>query len=607
MKIKNISISNYRSIINVEEVRFSNLQSLIGENNAGKSNILSAIECFLSSGVHASIEDFNDIDNPIIIKINFFELSEKSKKDWRPYLINNDELILEKHIFKTGVTNTGKTSLKSEYHGYKAEPTNWFLSFEKIEAEKGNRPNWLNIVQENNLPSYFIENDKCNKTLFRSSLARYLSENSVIYDEPDLSDTQALGFNSVAVSKLPKFYLLKAVSDYSNEIDKRSSNTTFRKLMGDLAERILKKDGKYAEITAALNTIENLLNEETKGDVPVERLSALDVIERKIKELLSNLMPSVQKVKLKVLTEDVKSIFSKGVELSVDDGVETDVLLKGHGLQRCIIFSLLQTLIYNERNKLMEGEVENEFPLILAIEEPELYIHPQIRKLFYDVLIDFSQSDQVIYCTHSTQFVDIYKYDSIAIVKKNISEGTKVYNCNLASFDGIAESERKMYKMFQKFNNEVNELFFAKNVVLVEGIQDKIAITETLIKQNKIRNRVEELDFSIIIANGKDNIPAISRVLNSFSVNYVALFDLDIKPDASADSQVSQQKSTDKIKEVVNDENIVTFPINLEATSGVADKHFNDTFQAYSFFSNHGNINAEMEEIVNRILYKLNP
>jgi hypothetical protein len=63
-------------------------------------------------------------------------------------------------------------------------------------------------------------------------------------------------------------------------------------------------------------------------------------------------MPSVEKVKLKVATEDVTAIFSKGVEITVDDGVETDVLLKGHGLQRCIIFSLLQALILNERNQL---------------------------------------------------------------------------------------------------------------------------------------------------------------------------------------------------------------------------------------------------------------
>ena len=80
-------------------------------------------------------------------------------------------------------------------------------------------------------------------------------------------------------------------------------------------------------------------------------------------------MPGIRRVKLKVFTEDIKSIFSKGVELAVDDGVETDVLLKGHGLQRCIVFSLLQTLISNERNKLIDGEPEDNLSLI-HISEP---------------------------------------------------------------------------------------------------------------------------------------------------------------------------------------------------------------------------------------------
>ena len=39
-------------------------------------------------------------------------------------------------------------------------------------------------------------------------------------------------------------------------------------------------------------------------------------------------------------------------EMSVDDGVETDVLAKGHGLQRCIVFTLMQALIMNYRDDL---------------------------------------------------------------------------------------------------------------------------------------------------------------------------------------------------------------------------------------------------------------
>ena len=605
MKIKQLSIFNYRSIQEVEDITFESIQALIGENNAGKSNILSAIQCFLSSGANANAGDFGDTDEKIIIKITFRDLSEKSKNDWQSYLIGG-ELILEKHIH----FDSDKGSAKAEFHGYRAEPKNWFLSLEKIGEEKGARPKWIEIIAENGLPEYFYESaGKCGKAHFRKSLTKYTTENEIEYDEPNLSETQALGLSSVAISKLPKFYLLKAITDYSSEIKKNSSNTTFRLLMGDLSERILKKDPKYKKITEALDTISSLLNvsEEAaqEGEEKPERLSALGLIETKIKELLNNLMPGIRGVKLKVETEDIKSIFSRGVQISVDDGVETDVLLKGHGLQRCIVFSLLQTLIYNERNQFVEDEADNDFPIILAIEEPELYIHPQIRKLFYDVLLDFSTTDQVIFSTHSTQFVDIPKYQNIAIVKKTYEHGTKIYNCDLSVFNDIEDNEIELYQMFQKFTPEVNELFFADNILIVEGIQDKIAVTATLKKQGKIRNRTEEKNFSVIAVGSKDNIPSVARLLNSFNLNYVVLFDTDLYEGQNVDQINTANKSTNKIKAIVHEKRIIVFPGKLEHACGVGLKHFKKTYDTYKYFDNFENIKQPLVDIIDECMTKL--
>ena len=75
-----------------------------------------------------------------------------------------------------------------------------------------------------------------------------MNENEIVYDEPDLSATQALGLPSYVVASLPKFYLLKAITDYSDEIDKRSTSTTFMKLLADLSDRISKQDPSYQKI-----------------------------------------------------------------------------------------------------------------------------------------------------------------------------------------------------------------------------------------------------------------------------------------------------------------------------------------------------------------------
>jgi putative ATP-dependent endonuclease of the OLD family len=605
MKLIELSVKNYRSIKSVDDFKITSFQSLIGENNCGKSNLLSAIETFLSAGSGGTKpEDFNDRAQKIIIKAKFKIVSIKLKKIWKPYLLN-EELILEKHIWLEIDSKSQKETVKNEFHGYQAEPSEWFLSEKKIKAKLGERPKWKEIIDDVGLPTYFLENGISSSVIFKKALSRYLSENDIDYDAPDLSSTQALGFQSNVAASLPKFYLLKAITDYSDEIDKRSNNTTFRKLMADLSDRILKQDTDYQKIEKALHTIEELLNEK-KASNPLaeERLTSIGLIENKIKGLLSRLMPSVEKVTLRVLTEDVKAIFSRGVEMTIDDGIETDVVLKGHGLQRCIVFSLIQTLILNERNELINSDPSKieDNPIILAIEEPELYIHPQLGKLFYDVLKEFGLKQQVIYSTHSPRFIDVYENENIALIKKTKTDGTKVINCDTTAFDGL--TDRKIFQGLTQLNTDVNELFFAKNVIVTEGPEDKIAITETSKKLNKIKIRTEELDITIVVANGKGNIPFFVRVLNAFKINYVVLHDSDIRPGMAVDAENSAKTANQKISDVTKSGKLVTFPIKLEDTVGYA-QHFTDQYNTLNFFSNHSNINTDLENVINDVFNKI--
>jgi len=62
MKLKELTIKNFRSIKEIEVFKPSSMQALLGENNVGKSNILTSIDTFLSArsgGVKP--ENFNDI------------------------------------------------------------------------------------------------------------------------------------------------------------------------------------------------------------------------------------------------------------------------------------------------------------------------------------------------------------------------------------------------------------------------------------------------------------------------------------------------------------------------------------------------------------------
>ena len=64
--------------------------------------------------------------------------------------------------------------------------------------------------------------------------------------------------------------------------------------------------------------------------------------------------------------------------------------------------------------------------LILAIEEPELYQHPIRQRHFASVLLKLAGGDivgvtkqtQVLYCTHSSLFVGIDRFDQLQLLRK---------------------------------------------------------------------------------------------------------------------------------------------------------------------------------------------
>ena len=594
MKIKELCISNLRSIVDSGSIPVLNLLALVGENNAGKSNTLIAVRAFLSGGSGGiKKDDFFDPEIPIKIKITFDDLNDFEKTRWKKYLAAS-QLILEKQIWLDSEADADAYKIKSEYHGYESQPVDWFLSPSQIVERNGNRPRWADIVRDNGLPEYFLEDGRCNKQQFIKALDRYLEENEVDYNEPDLSETQALGLQSKVISSLPSFHLLPAITDYSDEIDKRQKTSTFRKLMGELSDRILRNDPRYNEVEEALARVQGLLND-LAGEGTGERLVSLGTIEAQIGTLLRELMPSVSSVNLSVQIDEIKDLFSGGVALSVNDGVETDVLAKGHGLQRCIVFSLLRTLIETEKEH-RDDAAQPPSSIILGIEEPELYIHPQLCKLFYDVMRAFGETDQVLYTTHSPIFIDAYHYKEVAVAAKpSVEIGTKIKTASEEFFEDL--NERKIFKGLSRFNPGVNELFFAKNVLLLEGPEDLIATTSTLLKIGVIRNRIEEIGWTPIVAGGKEAIPFFQRVMNSFEIPYSVLHDTDINestPPAVADNH---RRNNETIETLSAGRPIHRYPFKLEDTLGL-DNHLRDQYLANQFFADPNNINDAIETII---------
>lgn len=599
MKLTYLSISNFRSIKDVQKVRIESIQAFVGENNAGKSNILRAVECFLSGGAGGvQPSDFNDQIKPIIITAEFEALSKTERRKLRAYLIG-DKLILQKNLKISTDARLGKPKVTAEYHGYQAEPKDWWLSINKVIDKKGNRPNWKEIADEYGVTEYVLRNGGVNKSSYQAGLAEYLQERDDIeYDAPELGNTQALGIQPNLLSVLPEFYLLPAITDYSDEIDRRSSSTVFRRLMSDLSDRIMRTDVRYIEIEETLSRLRQLLNPPEIGEES-HRIEALSDVENMLCETIKRLMPSIQGVQLTVTVDETKDVFSKGVAIKVDDGVLTDVLVKGHGMQRSIVFSLLQMLM--KQNREIGNSGQDLRPIILAIEEPELYIHPHAQRLIYRVLKEFAgiavdgneseATDQVLYTTHCPAFIDVSQYERIAVIRKDVESGTKVTQCD----SGVLGSpeEKKGFKLLTSFGLKHNEMFFARYCILVEGPEDEIGVIATARKLARITDLPDEIGLSIVVSGGKGEISKFQKVLNSFGFNYGVLLELDGKP--------KTHRHTKPIFDNLNGNRIVSVDNRLEDLLGVG-RHFDNLHHAKQFFSDPTNINNEMEKLVNKLL-----
>lgn len=230
---------------------------------------------------------------------------------------------------------------------------------------------------------------------------------------------------------------------------------------------------------------------------------------------------------------------------------------------------------------------------ILFFEEPELYLHPQAQRELFDTFAQLSETgSQVILCTHSNNLIDIDKYKSIYIVKKESEHiGTKVIQCEE---DLFGNDEKDNWNLSYWINPDRSELFFADKVILVEGATEK-AVISALAKQLD----VFKYSYTMIDCGSKGNIPLYLKLLNKFQIKYVAVFDKDNQASKKQDAIDTANKLSDKILSQINN-NFgveVIFDNDIEEelgyTSGTSGKPFvalqyikSDTFQITNSFAN---------------------
>ena len=329
MRISNLRIHNYRSIDEIS-LDCNSFLTLLGPNNHGKSNVLSALEFGLSTSAKPVEEDFfayrNTDDNELWVQMTFADLTEQEKHTFKRYVLSDETLC----ILKTARIANG--SVEISYNGCIEQPEEEWLRAE-------NAGNYTSQEKVDQLPlrQFIPKSGRVSKQNIENAQQQYIQAH-----RPSLNFSRAfengplLGQKNVAGGVLPEFFLIPAVRDLTDEIKMRTT-TTFGRLMNRAVREMAERDESFIIAKRELERVIASLNErDGKNDVTNEIL----ILERGIEQELASWDV---KVNIEVMPPQLEKLFELGTDVHIDDGVRTTADRKGHGLQRAMIFALLRS------------------------------------------------------------------------------------------------------------------------------------------------------------------------------------------------------------------------------------------------------------------------
>ena len=155
--------------------------------------------------------------------------------------------------------------------------------------------------------------------------------------------------------------------------------------------------------------------------------------------------------------------------------------------------------------------------LVLLIEEPELYLPPQIQRYFYRLLRTFAQGgNQVLYTTHSPNLLNVGRLDELALVHFT-EHGTH-------ALQPEALTPGEDFRLMTEFDAQRSELFLSRAALLVEGQTERLALPFAFAACGYDADRER---ISIVECGGKANIVLFARVCRAVGIPFVALHDHD--------------------------------------------------------------------------------
>lgn len=467
MKLKKITITNFKGIKAPTTFNIDDFNVIVGQNDAGKSTILKALDCFLND-ISPKAEDLNNNADNTIISVELFFDPQATR------------IIIDENI---ETTFEAEEILNAE--GLLAVKKDWDTSKAKITAETTltrkrydtndslllTEAQLIVLCGQMNIPTQKANNDTFNNVEKREKIRESNLQNSIAF--------------SYLIEKLP------------------TSGSTRLKLISDNLKKTLprfeyfKADTSLSETDTAIQNFFKKLAEKTIEELDTDGIE--ESIEQKLTEVLDKITSKINQVV--GAAESVKPViefdWSKLVQTSFKStNGESNIPLgsRGDGFRRITMMSYFEYLAEQRKS-----DRQN---IIFGFEEPETFLHPSGQEKLFGKLYAMSSNYQVVLSSHSPIIVaNTPRKDITHIYKKN---GNYTVEQNIQNINGIA------IDLGITVDNQFISLFDKSKVLfLVEGIDDANAFQyiAALYKQNNLTTQdFTDLEIAIIPVGGCDSI-----------------------------------------------------------------------------------------------------
>lgn len=469
MIITKLRINNYKSIedMALEFVKGKNI--IVGQNNSGKSNIISAINLVMGEKWPSKrYEDnfyYQDSDS-FTISLQLSECSEF------------DTTYLENYGKKTALC---KLTPDLEY--LKMSPdeidelgiaikTDWVLSTDLISLIENAKNMYITLHSK-----------KGEDAIYTLSM---ILDDGYLYKFKYFSQELLTSFITSAI--IPSERNIKnelAVNNYSwyGKLIKK----VWQEMSDEDKEKLNENNTNLSQVTNSIfEGLTSELGDSVKDAIPYNKLEFK-------------------------LIQDTKTDYYKGIKILLDDGYYSLLDDKGSGIKSLIIIELFK--LYCKKY--------HKFSSCLIVEEPEVFLHPQARSVLSKKIDQFllENSNQTIVTTHSEQFLSNFDIKQLTFINKEDNKSVK-YKIIDSDF-----TERDFQKMNIITKTDNAEMYFANSVILVEGGEKYII--RKLIDLYKDELFLDYNNCSLIKVGGKSYFGIYKKMLEKLGKKVYIIGDYD--------------------------------------------------------------------------------